>query len=379
MSFVFVFVFALAALAAAAACTRSRVTVTDGEDASGAGGEGGNAAEGVTSPAATGNSSATGRGGADDTSSSGGAGQVSAMGGASTTSAGGSGAEGGAADSECRPAEVCAPSPPDGWSGPAAVSGLDDPPSCPVDYPTLAFDAGSEVSADNGCACACGDLEGTCGTSIELSSYSSEDCSGTPSVTEAFAAQCYGFETAASVAFRTQPPATTSCAPGTVTPALGTPEFSDPVRACVGAASQGMCSGGDCLALGETPFDDGLCIFRAGEHDCPASYPARSELFEDLVDDRECPTTCDCEPEGGDCTLAAAVRSGNCEGNLAGFVSLTSVEPPECVLSATNPNSFLRAEATPAFAPADGDCIGQDPTPSGGITRLSMLTLCCLE
>lgn len=340
--------------------------------AAGSGGvnDGGAAGSSAGTPSTAG-STAGGAGGSDGLAGGAGGGEAVA----------GQAGEGGAPASDCAPSQRCAPKRPSEWSGPAALSSGTGAPNCPRDFPTLAFDAGDEVTAAGGCTCSCGDLTGTCNAALEVSRFSTGDCSGDPDTvadTTIFGETCTTKD-AASMAFRVTAPETTSCAPGNVVANLSEPSFSNETRACVGATSEGTCGAdGQCFERPGAPYSDTLCIFRSGDHDCPSGYPARSLLFETWSDGRACATECECTPEGGECRWSASLRD-NCTGNINGFPALSSLGAPQCLLADAVASQALLINGAPTFMADSGGCLGAALSVSGSVEVAEPVTVCCLE
>lgn len=318
----------------------------------------------------------TSSGGGGITTEAGAPGQnVSGEGGEAGSAAtqGGDPGNGGSPSLDCASDQICVPEPPSGWSGPAAVALAAGNPSCPSNFPTLAFEAGDGVTSPGGCECVCGELDGTCGSMIEVSRYSSGDCSGTPdSTVQSLVTTCVQ-KNEGSVRF-TMPEPSTSCDEGSVEDNLGDPSFGNTVSACVGATSEGSCAdGGLCLETATAPFDESVCVFRAGEYDCPAEFPTSLLVYENLTDGRSCPDTCTCNPQGGACRTSVGVFSeGGC--SLASGIA----SDPECVLSSADSHVAAKGSGL-SLASGSGECSGVDPAPSGTVTAVDPVTVCCME
>ena len=125
------------------------------------------------------------------------------------------------------------------------------------------------------------------------------------------------------------------------------------------------CDTGICLPPPDA--DGAVCIYRAGDHDCPIDpYTVRVVRYSDYDDTRGC-TTCDCTAGGSvpRCELTTYSDS-DCDGVLAVFSSTNSDCLPELV------------GVGAIGLEMDGSCggaSGGDPT--GSATPTGAVTLCC--
>lgn len=379
------------------ACS-SRTTVTGG---GGSGGEGGAAGANATGGATTGGAQAAGgatENGGATTAGEGGTQPTGGTAGETSTSNGGAGAQSGAGNeagaagldnsagagmggqglADCTADELCVARAAPGWSGPVAVAAAAAAPDCPAEFPASAFDAGSGVDAPSAqCSCQCGELSGSCPATVGFSNYSSTDCSGTPVevVDDLAPSTCQAYT---SGRFEIAAPST-SCEPlGTVVPNVPAPSFSERVRGCSGATLGGTCdNSGICVPEPPAPFDE-LCVYRDGEHECPTGYVVGSLVYQNLDDTRACPATCNCSPVGGVCELGVNIYNGpsgsSMCGDLAGSRTVSSDEP-NCIATGNRVAYF----SAPTFNEGSGQCSGADPSPTGSVTAVEPITVCCVD
>jgi hypothetical protein len=203
------------------------------------------------------------------------------------------------ADSQCT-THVCAPNAPAGWTGPVAVR--DDVtsanPACAGPYLNNPWKGGRQVTcpAHTCGTCTCGAPPGVGCTTPTVTHWGQNDvtCTGKP-ITSFPAPGCQ----AVDGHFMTD--GTTPTGPGSCTGQRGpdnkpAPTFARTGLACSGATAGGGCAGGQCLPVPGAPLEGKLCVYRAGDHPCPAGYTANRRVYhQDITDGRTC-TTCTCGP-----------------------------------------------------------------------------------
>jgi hypothetical protein len=208
----------------------------------------------------------------------------------------------------------CLAEAPEGWSGPTAireVGGYDLTPSCDDDeYTELSMVAhGGFTAPPAECGCSC-------------SSVSGASCDGEVQVIHFQNTQQYGCTVAAAVYDLTAGTildipnlsGTTRWAAGYLeaphleggscqpieTESIQAAGFARTVSACDAPLdSQGCFPGAVCQA--PTPSGADMCIWRPGEHECPAeTYTDRSVYHQDFSDSRGC-SACSCGNPSGSC------------------------------------------------------------------------------
>ncbi|MDQ2642545.1 MAG: hypothetical protein M3020_01925, partial [Myxococcota bacterium] len=197
---------------------------------------------------------------------------------------------------DCASGGQCAPAVPAGWSGPLAIyeGSEDDLPECP-NGPQL-FDAGVRAAQDPlGCApCICGGVNGgSC--SLSVRTYNDEGCTIETS-SDDFTTSCQVPITSTAFRFEGFELTGGSCNPsgGNLTE-RPEPRFQSVARGCAlePVEAPGCERGSACLPEPTLPFRDAICVFRVGDHDCPAAYPELRTYYTGLSDDRTC-SSCGC-------------------------------------------------------------------------------------
>jgi hypothetical protein len=293
----------------------------------------------------------------------------------------------------CPAGRSCLAPPPAGWDGPLAIEetpAVDPASPCPDDYPAAGPIAqGGLQAADASCECTCGDPENTTclpatlqrwdqgndpGCSIPGNSAAG-DCSGAP--THAFdiepdgaCAGPFNLGFGLTGSWNATLPNVTggSCDPE-VTSTVSPPTWDTRVTSCGGATIAGQCEdGGICAPNAGAPFSPALCIFRAGDQECPGGpYSDRLLRYQDFEDDRDC-DGCTCgDPTGscgGDLTLFGATGCGN----------ELDIDP----VAACSVHGCLVRAATWVAEPAASSCAPSTASATGGVEPSSPVTFCCL-
>ena len=159
---------------------------------------------------------------------------------------------------------------------------------------------------------------------------------------------------------------------------LEDPTFATRVTACTTPLMEGFACDDvpdqGCLAEAiEAPLSDTLCIWREGEHECPADsvYADARVLYDGFDDQRDC-TDCLCDDPIGFCDNASVTTysSNNCTTGVTGLATgegfCTQVTAP------TLTARYLAGSPT-AFCPA----LPVEPT--GEATPTAAVTLCCTQ
>ena len=186
---------------------------------------------------------------------------------------------------------------------------------------------------------------------------------------------CTGGACNQSVRAATAAPTGGTCQPTGGEPVMNTPGWNDAQKACSVMTGLTGCAGGKtCVIRPKAPYEDRVCIGRAGDHACPAgSFSQKVPTYSGFMDTRDC-TACTCgAATGGTCALSIAVHSN--AGCSASIGTLTS---GGCVDLTGNPTVSGRA-ATVATPPAGGGCATTGGgTPTGGVVETGPSTFCCM-
>ncbi len=265
--------------------------------------------------------------------------------------------------------------------------GLPSPtPDCTSDtYANPVFSGVLEPGgADPVCGCDCGDPTGLVfDTSSVLVEYFGGDstCSGAPSwstFVSTGACNALPQEITPNIAYmRGEAIAVTggSCAPQP-SESIPRPDPAVPAVICDGAepGDSGCEDGQACVSPPE--LSDDLCIWRVGEHECPAGYNDRQVVYEGVSDDREC-GACSCGQASGEFTntLFRMWEGATClipqahELEVDGECDLVSDMQGDnanagTLLTNSNENN---AACPPQLAPSTGSVEGENP-----------VTACCV-
>jgi hypothetical protein len=280
------------------------------------------------------------------------------------------------ASDACAPGWVCAPPVPDGWTGPASlrVAPVGPAPGCAGGYPDAIWTLGAEIEATGACACSCGTAPNVgCAAPVEILEFDDGTCGGQPQqVTAQAQGICVAFDPShADMRLRIPPSGT--C------PVVQTPRFTDAafglsVAACGGAAQGESCAAGSCVPQPQPPYDDGLCVWQQGEHECPADWTEAHVGYNAIDDRRDCEGLCTCELEAFSCPGYVYVDDSTgltCSGTLA-YSNLGS-----CI--ATGSVTTLRAAFDPTAPHVLGDCVAAADSvePNDMAVGTSPVTFCC--
>jgi hypothetical protein len=288
-----------------------------------------------------------------------------------TAAASGGHASGGGGYASC--AVACEGDVPEGWSGPTAVRAGGSELACDqgaLENLELALhDEASSAPAD--CACACEDAVGiTCDASaVQVTTYDNDDCTGVRDQGSGVLGQCVELCCSGRGANYVKPApdvSAASCAPTTLVDSKPAPSWGVHLVGC-GPVPPTDCGADTCFD--SVPESD-LCIYRSGEHECPAGpFSERTVGYASFDDSRAC-EPCGCGP----------VDTADCNETVRGYAII------DCTVGET----LLVPE--PGCAPADldfdgayiesvaptGSCTPTGGNPTGEVTPTQPTTVCCV-
>jgi hypothetical protein len=285
------------------------------------------------------------------------------------------------ADSACDSLK-CVAEPPAGFEGPVVVYvGNGAPPECAGAFSAVAFDAGASPS---GSAATCSTCECTregdgCPAFLDFGTGAASGCGGTTCTTSVSASctviepPCLDGLTTAYLKPKNAGSAAT-CEPSEQDATKSKAKFGKQVRACALAnAESAGCSGDElCLPVAGAPagFANTLCVWKAGDVDCPAQgYSDKGVFYQDLDDTRTC-TACSCD--GPDCTQSWHVFASSDTMCDEPIITLTGEN--QCVQ--VNPsNNQLRVGVT---IEGTGECTPSGGEPQGSVKGTDPITVCCM-
>ncbi len=288
----------------------------------------------------------------------------------------------------CNNGFTCAPSAPDGWSGPLEVyAGPTPPAACSANFEGPVFVGGSAPAGGPAtCGCSCMPPEGVGCAPINVPIFCGVSCSDAGAVSqEVFSpAVCAQVDVTSacdggfnSMIVPASAPTAGKCSPAptkTATP----PTWSVAVRACISGlgAQASDCAAGDvCTHLPLPPFSD-VCIAQAGVvAECPAGrYTSRRIYDESFADSRDC-AACTCGGvTGASCksqleVFATTGPTAACQG----AAQVTYPAPASCSF-VQQPGDFLLQAGVTTL----GSCSASPPAPIGALTGAQPTTFCCL-
>ncbi len=161
-----------------------------------------------------------------------------------------------------------------------------------------------------------------------------------------------------------------SCIEGSLAPITPAAEFDDLVAMCPGETTEGDCGeSAACAPLAPEGFAQESCIYRVGDHECPADsgFTEKTTSFARLNDVRSC-GACECElPTAGtscggetvSCNISGVTQDSTCVSSSVWNVGATAFQ--------YNPD------------PADVECVPTEVNPvlSGEVRGVDPTTICC--
>lgn len=223
----------------------------------------------------------------------------------------------------CDENDRCVPPAPTGWLGPVAkvtAPAGAELPSCDGDFASDLGVLGSELQESGSCSCACGTASDLGCSNATLREWTSSESSCEIGVCDVVGGTCLenqqdifpneceeinaSLEDEAFWQARFGQLTGGSCGTPSASGELSS-EFGSQTRLCMAEAANEGCEEGDVCAP-EVPegFEEGQCIVRPGDRECPADspYTERTLLFSSIADSRTCGTdTCSCSAPTGSC------------------------------------------------------------------------------
>lgn len=368
---------ALGLLLASVACT------SPGSAGSGDSSTGGSAGDGTATAPTT--ADPDGGPGPDDDGST--AGPVTATSGGSDTTMGrgdATGTDTGDPPAACPVTHTCLQAPPEGWTGPVNVQDmaagelLND---CAGAYPELVEEHPTDPAGDPAsCSCSCGNVSGASCT-YRIGRFAQANCGGIGSYTnlpvlDDCVDNANSMQTWWSLEANPQGGSCNASSNEEIVPL----EFQRQIRVCQGVPlDQGCAANEICAPIPSQPFLPDICIYQAGEHECPAgAYSERTVHYTGAEDTRDCSPACTCAAPAGSCTGVTATMYRDSDTCTAGG---TCFNPP-CLHNKTQGCSQVDISQTrsirrTAGATYSGSCADQGFDPVGEVTPTEPVTVCC--
>ncbi len=261
---------------------------------------------------------------------------------------------------------------PAGWSGPTAVRTADEPLGCDQpERPNVELSLFDELVAPAAlCECACEDAVGVnCDAApVQVTTYFNDNCTNPDESGSGVVGQCISLCCSArSARYVKATPDTSgaSCAPVVVSDAVPPVGWDRHLMGC-GPVAASSCGGERCF---DEPAGHALCIYRSGEHPCPAGpFSGRSVWYADHADERGC-EPCACGP----------VDTADCNEQVVGYAIV------DCTLGGTpipadpscmEPNLDFDSARVESVSPT-GSCTPTGGAPTGAAIPAEATTVCC--
>ncbi len=281
---------------------------------------------------------------------------------------------------------------PAGWSGPvaAAIAGGVTEPDC-GGAETSIVAHGDIAGTDASCECECAPATGAECTDGRLVAWDDNTCSGSEVFSQTvypdtgqgdpcnFMPQGDSMGTV-PIEGRSHWTITTASRGGSCAPQasanIPTPSFQTSVAGCAVAELDGSCAGDEaCWEAPSPPFEDGVCVWRPGDADCPTGFPSRTVWYRgDLVDTRAC-TECSCDEAVGSCpdSTVEIYEGYYCNDPV------TTVPEGECgelCYGGADCNTYA-VSALFLPGPAEASCAPSAAELTGELTAEDPVTFCC--
>lgn len=273
------------------------------------------------------------------------------------------------------------PAAPNGWSGPILLyqGAFVRRPECTGEVGDLLFDGGTAPLQEKlQCyACGCGELSGgSC--SLAYTTYLDAACNNQNS-NGVLTTTCSAVVQAPYFKFGSLD-VTGGCEPSGGTVVSRTePQWEEIARGCglSNPESAGCEDGSVCMPEPYSPFEDAICLYRAGDQTCPSDYPTKRSYTTRLVDEREC-KTCACVPSGGCGATVTVYEHEACTVDEPDYTSenIVPASGGACRMLDTS-LSVLALRLTSAFAPGNCDPVQVADSAPGMIRAEGAVTVCC--
>ncbi len=270
---------------------------------------------------------------------------------------------------------TCAAAIPGGWTGP--VKAGDNAIDCNGGFadPAGAFFTDFDPG-ETACTCDCQPIDAACADTVEVQVWGEGGCGGAPDFTVdigttactpiegPFPAELddEGATSALSMDFVTIGPVLIESGTCDGVGSFNEGGFADSVQLCAPTAEPSMCEdGGLCIA-----DNTDVCVWQAGEHECPDGYPELILGFSGSDDQRTC-GACDCGTPEGLCDSSITLQTQACGNGV----------------SATNSDCEMTGNADIAAATYEPGsstvtCGGTGTAPlSGSVEPTGPVTICC--
>lgn len=260
----------------------------------------------------------------------------------------------------------------DGWFGPTIYARLLPDaalPSCTPDYPdqgpTLLdgfTDPGPAI-----CECSC-ELTQQPNCNPSMSIYGSQNCGNWLNST-AISATCSNINIPAAARVSAYGYQQGVCEEEDIEE-IPPVAWDATIKTCrVSDAALACGDGGVCLPPLPEGFEDNWCMYRQGDHECPAGPYSNKSIFWSGAEDTRACSNCQCGSAGATCNdVQVNVWAGSdCEGVPAATISVNSC---------TNVTGNSVAQVTEGNAVCP---VNEDSAPMGSVAAMGEFTFCCVN
>jgi hypothetical protein len=169
-------------------------------------------------------------------------------------------------------------------------------------------------------------------------------------------------------AIKASAPTASACTASGGQATLPPPTWQITALACTGSELGAGCGAqATCAPRTEAPFEPGLCVYRSGSQNCPASFPVKQTFTDNVNDARAC-TACACSSAGVQCSATTSIyTASDCSGAHADVGNDGSCAP------------FLGGASVLVTVTKSGSCTPSGGQPAGTITEGNLkTTVCCV-
>jgi hypothetical protein len=266
---------------------------------------------------------------------------------------------------------------PTDWSGPIALHSSErETPSCQGAFSERVFEGGAQPSAAAAScsSCTCSPSGSACAAFVDFSTGSEAGCGGascTTSVNQSCSEimpPCLAGMSSAYLGTKL-PSGAGTCSPSKQSAQMPDVKWAKRVAGCKAPATSREDCEADHVCVAKPDDDAKLCVYRAGEHDCPAQVYTHREVYHRDVDDTRSCSACACS--GPSCSYTWSVFNAADTSCASPIIKLTSAD--QCVQ--VNPSADkLRVGATVS---GDGTCKASGGESSGAVSGSEPVTVCC--
>jgi len=281
----------------------------------------------------------------------------------------------------CDPAtRRCVPAVPAGWDGPVALvenAADEEVPSCGASFPLFAFEALTDLEVEAAeCDCECGaPNNATCATPT-VQRKNVVNCGAAPNASWLVNA-CSNLVTGATGQYwRATSQVNGGTCVATATNIVSPAGFETRITACASTGGDALGCEADesCIPSPDAPLDGRVCVWQAGDLQCPAGdWTARQLIHQNLDDDRGC-SPCACGTATGACTGSVGVRNLQCGAQTPVTSASLSIGA-----ACQQVNFSVFSAGTPSVTPSNPTCAAANSTPVGDADPVEPITLCCLD